>query len=799
MKGNLFSSIRKTFTILLLEIFLLASIVAVSSASVHKSGSGTSAGGGDQHFKVYVLDAGTRTPMELARVVLRRGKAIIGTTVTNPAGMAQFIDIDEGWYRLSVHLVGYQDFFDSVLVDDQHTVDSVSLQVVNQNEVVVSGDREIAVTTFDLKSGDQVFESETYHAPPTARMTALVQENLLGAARAPTGEIHIRGMHGEFTYYVDGIPVPLGVFGGLNEVVDPKVIDRAVFMTGGYPAEYGGQMAAVIDVQNRVPTGQFHLDASTYGGSYLVSGGGDSVGDRVGSLRSLNSNGQSLSLSSHLDKLGIFLSGSRQETDRRIDPPVEKLFHDHGFDYFLYGKIDYEISDVDYLTLNLNYGKTNTEVPYDSAEGIADDIQNTTNSFQTLSYYRVLSSEKNKESNLFIGAYAREGGLIYTPGLADPPGFQFVGDTINYLLAEDRSFTTLGTRVKYDASLAHEFQYAVGFNFSATSGTENFTSKDSTGAAGPSILNDFKGSDFGTFAEAQIHPQEWTKIEVGLRYDQHIAPDAPLQDQWSPRIRWNIFFDQLNSGYLYYGKLFQPNNIEGLRTIAANVSTAKVPTLPEREDFYEAAYLRSFSFGLRSKLAGFYKYATPGVDDQTIGSSAIKTPVNIEQVKITGIELGFSYNDPSTPFSGYLNTSIIHAYGIGTVSGGFLDIATDGDATDLDHDQRLSMVGSINYQPKDFFANLTGIYGSGLSNGNPNGVAYQTGLFDFNTAQHTTPSWIFNVSAGYTFHLEGTTTLEPSLYVGNILDHDHLIKGAYFSAASYEERRNVVFKLAYHL
>ena len=95
--------------------------------------------------------------------------------------------------------------------------------------------------------------------------------------------------------------------------------------------------------------------------------------------------------------------------------------------------------------------------------------------------------------------------------------------------------------------------------------------------------------------------------------------------------------------------------------------------------------------------------------------------------------------------------------------------------------------------------NLTGIYGSGLTNGNPDGVAYQTGLFDFNYATHTAPSWIINVSGGYTFPLGDGSTLEPSLYVTNILDHIHLIKGAYFSGASWEEPRNVVFKISYHL
>src|SRR5205085_2832333 len=136
----------------------------------------------------------------------------------------------------------------------------------------------------------------------------------------------------------DGAPVPLDVFGGLNEVVDPQVIDRSTFWTGGFPAEYGGQIAAIMDIQTRVPTGSLHVDASTYAGSYVPSGNRDSV---ILPNRLLNSNGQQLSISDHIGKFGYFITGSRQETDRRIDPPVRTIFHDHGFDYFLYGKADY--------------------------------------------------------------------------------------------------------------------------------------------------------------------------------------------------------------------------------------------------------------------------------------------------------------------------------------------------------------------------------------------------------------------------------------------------------------------------
>lgn len=573
-------------------------------------------------------------------------------------------------------------------------------------------------------------------------------------------------------------------------------------MDGGWPAEYGGQVTAVIDLQNRVPPGGFHLDASTYGGSYFAPGSNDTLGNKVGSFKALSSNGQSLSLSDHIDNLGVFLSGSREETDRRIDPPVPQIFHDHGFDYFLYGKLDYTLDENDYLTSNLNFSKTNTQVPYDSVEGIMNDLQNTSNSFQTLSYYHTISSEADRESNLFAGVYAREGGLIYTPGPGDPTTFYFPNDsTTGYILGENRSFTTLGTRIKYDNRLSYQFMYAVGLDFSSTTGKENFTPQDSAGNINQAeIVNTtYAGSDFGVFAETEVHPMEWTRIDLGVRYDQHIAPSMALQHQVSPRIKWNIFFDESNSAYLYYGRLFMPTNIEGLRTIEITQYDNGVPTFPERDDFYEAVYTHDFGFGLRSKLDGFYKYATPGVDDETVGASAVKTPVNIQDVRTTGIELGLSYNSPSTPFSGYINSSIIHAYGQGAVTGGFLPISDDGTATDLDHDQRLSIVASINYQPAQWYANLTGIYGSGLTNGNPNGVAYQTGLFDFNTATHTTPSWILDVSGGYIFSLSDGSTLEPSLYITNLFDHIHLIKGAYFSGASWEEPRNIVFKISYHL
>ncbi|MGH7689118.1 MAG: hypothetical protein ACREN3_05890, partial [Gemmatimonadaceae bacterium] len=195
--------------------------------------------------------------------------------------------------------------------------------------------------------------------------------------------------------------------------------------------------------------------------------------------------------------------------------------------------------------------------------------------------------------------------------------------------------------------------------------------------------------------------------------------------------------------------------------------------------------------------ASYYKKdSKPGIDDNTVPGSSIVTDVNIQNVHIQGIEGVLQYN-PGGPFSGYINAALNHAYGLGTVTGGFFPSAPPGGAFDLDHDQRLSIVGSFSYAPSQWFLSGTAIYGSGLSNGvDPSdcGCSYGTGLTDFNTGVKVDPSTIINASLGYTF-LFGTTIVQPQIYAENILDHTYLLKGAFFSGASVGRPRNIELRV----
>ena len=752
------------------------------------------------NYKVTVVDSIENTPVEFAVLILKKEDKFVNAKETDHFGISIFDDIEAGNYNLTIQLVGYMMKVIPVIVDNKQNSLRVLLRpnIIGLQSVVVTGEKEPHISSFiDLKTGNKTFELKTFHPSPDTRMTSVIQENLVGAVRAPTGEVHIRGQHGEYSYIIDGIPIPLGLFGGLNEVVDPEVIKSITFYTGGFPSEYGGQSTAIIDIRNQVPPGKFHLSLSSYIGSYLTSNN-ENLGQNVGTFKALNSNGQSISFSNHIGSFGYFVSGSRDETDRRIDQPVPQLFNDHGFDYFLYGKMDYFLSGKDYLTANLNFSKTKTQIPFDSAEGINFDTQGSYNSFQTLSYYHIFSSEIDKSSDLFAGLYVREGGLTFGTSPYDQK-VQYIGsDTATgYTVDQNRNFISYGTRIKYSDELSHHFAFQIGLSSSITSGKDKFQFKDINGN-GPVNNTAFRGSDFGLFGQTNIHPFEWTRIEAGIRYDHHIAPSIGLQTLLSPRLKISFFPGDFSTIYLSYDRLFIPTNIEGLSSIATEVGDSAQATFPEKDNLYEAGIIHNFLNGFTGKFDYFHKDSSPGLDDETLGSSTIRVNVNINHVKINGLELSLTYSSPESPFSGYINTSIIHAYGIGPVSGGFLPSDSSTSPFDLDHDERLASVIGINYQPRNWFINAVGIYGSGLANGNVN-YNFKTGLFDLNQGAHTTPSWIFNLSGGYKFNLDHSHTLEPSLYITNLFDHSHLIKGAFFSGASFEERRNVTFKIAYEM
>jgi hypothetical protein len=298
------------------------------------------------------------------------------------------------------------------------------------------------------------------------------------------------------------------------------------------------------------------------------------------------------------------------------------------------------------------------------------------------------------------------------------------------------------------------------------------------------------------YAQTSIGLGERWELRTGVRYDNHNAPFAGNQHQVSPRIRLNFYPDASNTFWAYYGRLFIPTNVEDLRAITsvAQGGVAALPTLPERDHFFEVGMVHRFPFGVVARLSGYHKVSAPGIDDNTVPGSAIVTSVNLGKVFINGIETVLEIR-PKGPVTGFLNLALNHAYGRGPVTGGFFPTDFPPGYFDLDHDQRLSGTAGLTYSGRNFFAGVTGIYGSGLTNGNSPDASYGTGLFDFNRSIKVAPSFITDLSAGYSFTV-GSTVLRPELYVDNVFNHKYLLKGAFFSGPSVGRPRSVQVRMS---
>ena len=752
-----------------------------------------------------VVDSATAQPLAGAEVSVGQPGRIVYNGATDAFGRYAVHNLAPGTYTVSVHVIGFAPATRSVTLAATAESLTAAFRMVpvaaSLEAVQVSGRSPIAI---DTRTGNQTFNEQDYHGAPTTTTSQILQQSIASAVRAPTGEVHIRGQHAEYTYYVDGVPVPAGVSGSLNELFDPQVVNRIDFQTGGWDAEYGNKNLAVVNIQTRIPAGGFHSSLSGYVGSFNTAGG-------------------SVTASANSGKFGYFLSGTSQTTGMRREPiVVDSLsrtavnFHNTGHDQYGFAKLQFTPGARDVMTLELNSSQTRFQVPFDSAGGaVLDDHQTDQNSFVNFGLRHLFSAgattDENAPSELFFSAFYRSGSLTYVPGAIDSPSLTYGADTnTKYNVSEHRGFNTIGTKIDYSIRALSNVAMKLGVLTSKTTGHENFGLTDPAGRHAPiESVSGLAGYDFGAYAQTAINFSDKVELRTGARFDSHVAPFAGNQHQVSPRVRLNFFPDPANTLYLYYGRLFVPTNIEDLRSItfASQQNQVTTPTLPERDNYYEAGLVHRFPAGVVAKLTGFYKQSSPGIDDNTVPGSSITTSVNLHDIKTTGIETVLEVR-PTGSLSGYLNASIVHAYGNPPVYGGFFLLNQPNNSFfDLDHDQRISLVGGLTYALSHLYVSTTGIFGSGLTNGitpdssvhvdqptQPAISHYCTGLFCMNKPFKVAPNYIQNVSAGYTI-IHGNTVLRPEVYVDNLFDRHYLLKGAFFSGRSAGRPRSIQFRM----
>jgi hypothetical protein len=168
-----------------------------------------------------VNDSTNGQPLQSAEVsVTRQAGGVVSNTTTDAFGRFVIHNLAPATYNVSVHMLGYRPITRPLTVSATTTATqqmTFAMTPIGLNLEAVQITATVPITV-DTRTGDQVFKQNDYHGSSTNPTSQIPQQSIAGAARAPTGEVHIRGQHAEYTYYIDGVPVPPGTSGSLSEL-----------------------------------------------------------------------------------------------------------------------------------------------------------------------------------------------------------------------------------------------------------------------------------------------------------------------------------------------------------------------------------------------------------------------------------------------------------------------------------------------------------------------------------------------------------------------------------------------------
>ena len=197
-------------------LFALGFVVIPSDAALAVSRSGHGEGAYNADVSGVVTDSTNGRPLASAEVsVANQSGSVIANATTNTFGAFTIHNLTPGSYTVRVRLIGFRAEEKPLTV----AASANATQIVNFALVSIGKTLQAMqvttqpVVTLDSRTGNQIFKQNAFHSAPTTTTSQIIQQSLAGAARAPTGEVHIRGQHAEYTFYVDGVPVSSGVSG----------------------------------------------------------------------------------------------------------------------------------------------------------------------------------------------------------------------------------------------------------------------------------------------------------------------------------------------------------------------------------------------------------------------------------------------------------------------------------------------------------------------------------------------------------------------------------------------------------
>lgn len=480
--------------------------------------------------------------------------------------------------------------------------------------------------------------------PPATRFSTVVAETVPGASELPDGELRIRGADEQFSYYLDGAPLPASVSGSFSDLINPKDIETLRVYTGGFPAEYGGQLSAIFDVTARAGR------QGKPGGFVQQSGAG--YGTYVSTMQ----------WGGAQQRFSYFLSGIRTTSDVRLSPLTETPIHDAGREDVEFGKFDYQAGQNDRVSMDLGSNSALTQIPNSA------DIQRENGTFANLIW-----SHAQGLNALRVALYSHTSRLRYDGSPQDLIPSDGSDDSGLISTYEDQTARYIGLRADQTMQTGPRHRVKFGLDVSRVTGPQNFIliSPPDTGFAPITDNGRLSGGDKSAYVQDDWTPGRFA-INYGVRYDVHQADIT--SSQISPRFNLKYAASGRDTFHAFYDKLFQPIAFEDVKNLVGNSAigdnSSLAPLRPERDNFYEVGWEHRQN-GTGLTLSAYYKTARDSRDDDMLGNTQITVPVNDAKAYTRGIEFSLARSLSDTLS---LNVSYARSWNrnAGPITGGLL-------------------------------------------------------------------------------------------------------------------------------
>jgi outer membrane cobalamin receptor len=607
-----------------------------------------------------------------------------------------------GPYRVIISRDGFASVTDRVAITSEQPVERrVTLAIATvQSQVTVTADTTLIAR--EQSAATQHIGRETLLRRPAGapgRSLVDVVQTQPGWLLEANGVLHPRGSEYQTQYVIDGLPMTDNRSPAFAPEVDAESVRGLTVMTGGYPAEYGRKLGAVIEVASESEQRQgFHAAMSALVGSDATRSGEVAAGNAW-------------------THSSLSASAAASSTDRYLDPPSEENFSNHGRTTSLSARFDHDFSPADRIGVIGRGGTTRFSVPNESAQQEAGQHQ-----------------EGSGDERALQLAYQR---LFDTAGVFDvrssvrkvTAALSSNAESTPIEVAQDRGFTETYIRAAFTATRGRH-EWKIGGDLVRSSVREEF----SYFVTDPEAFDDdlprafeFSGTGIDNeqalFAQDRIRLGQWT-LNAGIRWDRYNF----LIDQTaiSPRlaVAWSPADDLVFR--MAYDRAFETPAVENLLLASsADVEelgdhVVRLPVPPSRGHFLEGGVTKGIAGVARLGVTAYRRSTHDFADDDVLLNTGVSFPTTFAHATINGLEVKADIPRRG-PFSGSLSYSLMHGTGELPITGGlFLDddaaeLLESQDSFAVTQDQRHTLQGRLTYEvtPRAWLAGGFG-YGSGL-------------------------------------------------------------------------------------